>query len=124
MRVGRCVGVRFLTLLASGAVAAVSVAGAAPAQAASTGAAPSTTMTSAAATSRVPGLPASVPAAALRAEPRLPKPAAWPFADAFSRTSGTGRLSGGASYWTDWVYDDHGASSPVDDPDQVQSDSR
>ena len=113
---------RFLTLLVSGAVAAVSVAGAVPAQAAPTGAAPSTT-TASTATSRVPGLPASVPAAALRAEPRLPKPAAWPFTDAFSRTSGTGRLSGGASYWSDWVYDDRGASSPVAIPTNVQSDS-
>jgi hypothetical protein len=111
--------VRLLPLLVSGTVAAVSFAGTAPAQAATT----STTTTSTTTTPAVPGLPASVPAAALRAEPTLPTPAGWPFADAFSRTSGTGRLSGGASYWSDWVYDDRGASSPVAIPTNVQSDS-
>jgi predicted esterase len=55
------------------------------------------------------GLPAGAPPAAHRAEPQLPKPKGWPFSESFSRTSGTGRLAGGASYWTDFVYDDHGA---------------
>jgi hypothetical protein len=55
------------------------------------------------------GLPSGAPPAAHQAEPRLPVPHGWPFADAFPRTSGTGRLAGGASYWTDFVYDDHGA---------------
>ena len=114
--------VRLLPLLVSGAVAAVSFAGAAPAQAAPAGARPAATPP-ATATSAVPGLPASVPAAALRPEPTLPTPKGWPFADAFPRTSGTGRLSGGASYWSDWVYDDRGASSPVAIPTNVQSDS-
>ena len=108
--------VRLLSLLVSGAVAAVSFAVAVPAQAA-----PATTSTTT--TSAVPGLPASVPPAALRPEPTLPTPAGWPFADAFPRTSGTGRLAGGASYWSDWVYDDRGASSPVAIPTNVQSDS-
>lgn len=60
----------------------------------------------------VPGLPAGAAAAALRPEPVLPAPAAWPFRDAFSRTSGTGRLIDGALEWSDWVYDAYGASSP------------
>jgi hypothetical protein len=37
----------------------------------------------------------------------------WPFPNAFSRTSGTGRLDDGAMLWTDWVYDDHGAAPPT-----------
>ena len=55
----------------------------------------------------------SAPPAARTAEPRLPAADGWPFADAaFPRTSGTGRLHGGASYWTDFVYDDHGPAIP------------
>jgi predicted esterase len=59
------------------------------------------------------GMPAGVPGAALQTEPTLPHPsaAAWPFPEDFPRTSGTGRLAAGASYWSDWVYDDHGAAS-------------
>lgn len=57
----------------------------------------------------VPGLPDQVPPAALRVEPTLPTPKGWPFAEAFPRTSGTGRLAGGASYWSDFLYDDQGA---------------
>jgi hypothetical protein len=59
----------------------------------------------------VDGLPAGAAEAALRPEPALPTPAGWPEEDAFPRTSGTGRLIGGALQWTDWVYDDHGAAS-------------
>ena len=55
------------------------------------------------------GLPDGVPAAATRPEPRLPVPHGWPFPESFPRTSGTGRLGGGASFWSDFVYDDHGA---------------
>lgn len=63
--------------------------------------------------SRTPdGLPDGVPAAALGPEPRLTVPDGWPFAQRISRTSGTERLHGGASYWTDFVYDDHGAAVP------------
>jgi len=58
-------------------------------------------------------LPAQVPAAATRAEPALPTPKGWPFPEAFPRTSGTGRLQGGASFWSDFVYDDRGAASPL-----------
>ncbi|MHB8449415.1 MAG: peptidase [Mycobacteriales bacterium] len=58
----------------------------------------------------VPGLPGGVPAAAQRPQPALPTPAGWPFPEAFPRTSGTGRLAGGATYWTDFLYDDHGAA--------------
>jgi hypothetical protein len=38
----------------------------------------------------------------------------WPFPSNFSHTSGTGRLNGGASLWTDFLYDDHGPlGSPI-----------
>ena len=40
----------------------------------------------------------------------------WPLRDAFSRTSGTGRLVAGAFEWTDWVYDAYGAASPAGVP--------
>ncbi len=57
-------------------------------------------------------LPDSAPPAIRTAEPRLPAADGWPFSERhFPRTSGTGRLHGGASYWTDFVYDDHGPSS-------------
>ncbi|MFA5788110.1 MAG: hypothetical protein WDA71_14200, partial [Actinomycetota bacterium] len=55
------------------------------------------------------GLPDGVPPAALRPEPSLPVPRGWPFPEAFPRTSGTGRLEGGAVFWSDFIYDDHGA---------------
>jgi pimeloyl-ACP methyl ester carboxylesterase len=54
-------------------------------------------------------MPEGVPPAALRAEPRLPAPAGWPFGEDFARTCGTGRFAGGALFWTDFIYDDHGA---------------
>ncbi|MGN6128756.1 MAG: prolyl oligopeptidase family serine peptidase [Nocardioidaceae bacterium] len=58
-------------------------------------------------------LPDGAPPAAQRAEPALPAAHGWPFAqDAFPRTSGTGRLADGASYWSDFVYDDHGPAIP------------
>jgi pimeloyl-ACP methyl ester carboxylesterase len=59
-----------------------------------------------------PDLPDGVPAAATRPEPQLRTPQGWPFAQRISRTSGTERLHGGASYWTDFVYDAHGAAVP------------
>jgi len=61
-----------------------------------------------------PGMPADVPAAASTAAPSLPEPAstAWPFPSTFPQTSGEGRLAGGASLWSDFIYDDYGASSP------------
>ena len=65
---------------------------------------------------RVRGLPQGVAPAALEPEPSLPVPSGWAFPDAFSRTSGTGRLIDGALEWTDWVYDDYGASSPEGAP--------
>jgi pimeloyl-ACP methyl ester carboxylesterase len=58
----------------------------------------------------VGGMPEGVPPAALRSEPSLPAPAGWPFGEDFPRTCGTGRLAGGAVFWTDFVYDDHGAT--------------
>ncbi|HTU77163.1 MAG TPA: hypothetical protein VMF09_00230 [Solirubrobacteraceae bacterium] len=65
---------------------------------------------------RIPGLPTGVPPAASAPEPALPEPTSseWPFPSDFSHTSGTGLLSGGASLWTDFLYDDHGPlGSPV-----------
>jgi hypothetical protein len=64
----------------------------------------------------IPGLPTGVPAAATAPVPSLPEPstAEWPFPSDYSHTDGTGRLDGGASLWTDFLYDDHGpAGSPV-----------
>jgi predicted esterase len=64
----------------------------------------------------IPGLPTGVPPAATARPARLPRPShrQWPFPSAFSYTEGTGRLDGGASLWTDFVYDDHGPlGSPV-----------
>jgi dienelactone hydrolase len=69
----------------------------------------------ASASAQVPaGMPSDVPAAAATPAPSLPEPSptAWPFPSTFPQTSGTGRLAGGASLWTDFVYDDYGASSP------------
>jgi hypothetical protein len=64
----------------------------------------------------IPGLPTGVPPAATAAPATLPTPSSseWPFPSDYSHTEGTGRLDGGASLWTDFVYDDHGpAGSPV-----------
>ncbi|BBY44211.1 alpha/beta hydrolase-fold protein [Mycolicibacterium celeriflavum] len=58
----------------------------------------------------VNGMPEGVPAAALRPEPKLPAPQGWPFGEDFPRTCGTGRYAGGALFWTDFLYDDHGAT--------------
>ncbi|MBB6627151.1 peptidase [Nocardioides sp. KIGAM211] len=57
-------------------------------------------------------VPRDAPAAAHRPAPKLPVPAGWPFAQRLSHTSGTGVLHGGASYWSDFVYDDKGAAIP------------
>jgi hypothetical protein len=67
---------------------------------------------------RTPGIPLGAPRAALRSAPTLPKPSRrqWPFPEKFSQTSGTGRLAGGASFWTDWLFDDHGATAPTSAP--------
>jgi hypothetical protein len=64
----------------------------------------------------IPGLPTGVPPAATAAPATLPEPShsAWPFPSAFSHTEGTGRLDGGATLWTDFIYDDHGPfGSPI-----------
>jgi hypothetical protein len=64
----------------------------------------------------VDGMPEGAPPAARRPEPQLPVPAGWPFGEEFPRTCGTGRLAGGALFWTDFLYDDHGATGlPVGD---------
>ncbi len=57
-------------------------------------------------------VPDGAPAAAQRPEPGMRNPDGWPLAQRLSRTAGTGRLHGGGSYWTDFVYDDHGAALP------------
>ena len=65
----------------------------------------------------VDGMPEGVPAAALRPEPELPVPAGWPFGEEFPRTCGTSRFAGGALFWADFLYDDHGATGvPVSLP--------
>jgi hypothetical protein len=63
----------------------------------------------------IDGMPEGVPPAALRPEPRLPAPAGWPFGEEFPRTCGTRRFAGGALFWTDFVYDDHGATGVLID---------
>ncbi|MDT5351449.1 MAG: hypothetical protein QOH91_4736 [Mycobacterium sp.] len=64
----------------------------------------------------VDGMPEGVPPAARRPEPQLPAPAGWPFGEEFPRTCGAGRMAGGALFWTDFLYDDHGATGlPVGD---------
>jgi hypothetical protein len=55
-------------------------------------------------------MPEGVPPAALRPEPVLPTPAQWPFGEDFPRTCGSGRYADGAVFWTDFLYDDHGAT--------------
>jgi predicted esterase len=77
---------------------------------------PSAQAKTAAAAHRPEGLPAGAAVAALRSEPSLPVPTGWGFPTAFSRTSGTGRLIGGALEWTDWIDDAYGASSPEGAP--------
>ncbi len=64
----------------------------------------------------VDGMPEGVPRAARRPEPQLPAPSGWPFGEEFPRTCGAGRVAGGALFWTDFLYDDHGATGvPVGD---------
>lgn len=56
------------------------------------------------------GIPAGAALAARGLPPQLAAPVDWPFPEAFPRTSGFGRLAGGALEWTDFLYDDHGAT--------------
>ena len=63
----------------------------------------------------IDGMPEGVPAAALRPEPALPAPAGWPFGEEFPRTCGTSRFAGGALFWSDFLYDDHGATGVLVD---------
>lgn len=65
----------------------------------------------------IPGLPTGVPPAATATPPTPPEPtrAQWPFPDDFSATEGTGLVHGGASLWTDFLYDDYGGA---DQPSQ------
>lgn len=57
------------------------------------------------------GMPAGAPPAATQPEPALPAPrsSVWPFGETWSRTEGSGLDAHGADFWTDFVYDDHGA---------------
>jgi pimeloyl-ACP methyl ester carboxylesterase len=61
------------------------------------------------------GLPADAPPAATAVQPSLPQPSSrqWPFPNSFTHTSGTGRVSDGASLWSSFVFDDHGAALPA-----------
>jgi hypothetical protein len=71
----------------------------------------------------VPGLPSGAPPAASTPEPALPEPTSgeWPFPSDFSHTSGSGLLDGGASLWTDFLYDDHGPlGSPIGIADNLK----
>ncbi len=64
----------------------------------------------------VDGMPEGVPPAARRPEPQLPVPSGWPFGEEFPRTCGAARVAGGALFWTDFLYDDHGATGiPIGD---------
>jgi pimeloyl-ACP methyl ester carboxylesterase len=64
----------------------------------------------------VDGMPEGVPPAARRPEPELPAPPEWPFGEQFPRTCGAGRVADGALFWTDFLYDDHGATGvPIGD---------
>jgi predicted esterase len=57
-------------------------------------------------------LPVDAPTALYRNAPRLPNAKGWPGSNtAFPLTSGTGRLAGGGMFWTDYLYDDHGATT-------------
>lgn len=60
----------------------------------------------------IPGLPTGVPPAATTPITAPPEPtsAGWPFPNDFSATEGTGLVQGGASLWTDFLYDDYGAA--------------
>jgi pimeloyl-ACP methyl ester carboxylesterase len=64
------------------------------------------------------GMPADVPPAGTWQPAPLPEPSstAWPFPNSFPQTSGTGRLAGGASLWSDFIYDDYGATVPPGGP--------
>src|SRR4029077_15411414 len=58
----------------------------------------------------VDGMPEGVPPAARRPEPELPAPAGWPFGEGLRGPCGPSRFAGGAVFWTDFLYDDHGAT--------------
>jgi len=71
------------------------------------------------------GVPQHAPPAATAAQPQYPEPPAseWPFPNSFPSTSGTGRLDGGASLWTSFIFDDHGAALPGALPTSTAQDS-
>jgi hypothetical protein len=115
---------RIVTAAAVAALTLAPVAVAPPAEAQTDAAAAPATQATRATDSvpGIPGLPTGVPPAATAAPPTLPEPgpAEWPFPSDFSQTEGTGLLDGGASLWTDFVYDDHGAG---DNPSNQSSSS-
>src|SRR5262245_10796523 len=110
MRISRAAGALVLTAVV------VAATGAGPASSVSSGAGSGAGRGAAGrgngSAATLDGVPDGAPAAARTAEPELPAAAGWPLSQTgFPRTSGTGRLRGGASYWSDYVYDDHGATS-------------
>lgn len=68
--------------------------------------------TAAALPTRHRDLPGDAPPALYQRQPTLPPARGWPAGNrAFPATSGTGRLARGALFWTDYLYDDHGATT-------------
>ena len=57
-----------------------------------------------------PGLPDDAAPALYVPQRSLPAARGWAGPEAFPRTSGTGRLAAGGFFWTDYLYDDHGAT--------------
>ena len=58
----------------------------------------------------VGGMPEGVPRPRCGPSRSYPHPAEWPFGEYFPRTCGTSRVAGSALFWTDFIYDDHGAT--------------
>jgi hypothetical protein len=99
-------------------VAAVTAV-AAPALAYAASSAPAAAATAVQPVSVPAGLPADMPPAAYQAEPALPAPSGWPGRESFPRTMGSGRLDHGGFFWTDYIYDDHGALGAPTNPVEV-----
>ncbi|HET9690004.1 MAG TPA: hypothetical protein VFP61_02550 [Acidimicrobiales bacterium] len=106
----RAVGIAAAAALVTGLGLGGGAAGAAPAPSSPAPGGPAAQTADSA--GGIAGLPSGVPPAATAPLPTLPAPAAsaWPFPNDWSPTEGSGRYAGGAYFWTDFVYDDHGAA--------------